>query len=171
MALQQLPPAAPWAGTRARHGNVRVRLHGHEALAAAGSRGRRHLEPRLGELWVREDGVASTRGRSTTPASGWPSSTTASGTADGSLSEDWVRAATGADTDSGPASYHGYGYFWCTDADRPGASTPWGSTGSTSTWPPTRTRWSFASVATGGSATATGWPPYATSPTGSHRRP
>ena len=36
------------------------------------------------------------------------------------VSEDWVRAATGADTDSGPASYHGYGYFWWTDVDRPG---------------------------------------------------
>ena len=36
------------------------------------------------------------------------------------VSEDWVRAATGADTDIGPASYHGYGYFWWTDVDRPG---------------------------------------------------
>jgi CubicO group peptidase (beta-lactamase class C family) len=36
------------------------------------------------------------------------------------VSEDWVRAATGADTDSGPASYRGYGYFWWTDVDRPG---------------------------------------------------
>ena len=31
-----------------------------------------------------------------------------------------MRAATGADTDSGPASYHGYGYSGRTDADRPG---------------------------------------------------
>ena len=36
------------------------------------------------------------------------------------VSEDWVRAATGADTDIGPASYHGYGYLWWTDVDRPG---------------------------------------------------
>ena len=36
------------------------------------------------------------------------------------VSEDWVREATGADTDIGPASYHGYGYFWWTDVDRPG---------------------------------------------------
>ena len=36
------------------------------------------------------------------------------------VSEDWVRAATGAETDSGPASYRGYGYFWWTDVDRPG---------------------------------------------------
>jgi CubicO group peptidase (beta-lactamase class C family) len=36
------------------------------------------------------------------------------------VSEDWVRAATGADTTFGPASYFSYGYFWWLDADRPG---------------------------------------------------
>src|SRR4029453_3647698 len=36
------------------------------------------------------------------------------------VSEDWVRAATGADSTSGPASYHGYGYFWWLDVERPG---------------------------------------------------
>jgi CubicO group peptidase (beta-lactamase class C family) len=36
------------------------------------------------------------------------------------VSEDWVRAATRADTTSGPASYFGYGYFWWIDVERPG---------------------------------------------------
>jgi CubicO group peptidase (beta-lactamase class C family) len=36
------------------------------------------------------------------------------------VSEDWVRAATGAEPTAGPASYHGYGYFWWVDVDRPG---------------------------------------------------
>ena len=36
------------------------------------------------------------------------------------VSEDWVRAATGADPTTGPASYHGYGYFWWIDVERPG---------------------------------------------------
>jgi CubicO group peptidase (beta-lactamase class C family) len=36
------------------------------------------------------------------------------------VSEDWVRAASGADPSSGPASYHGYGYFWWIDVERPG---------------------------------------------------
>jgi CubicO group peptidase (beta-lactamase class C family) len=36
------------------------------------------------------------------------------------VSEDWVRAATRADTTAGPASYFGYGYFWWLDAERPG---------------------------------------------------
>jgi CubicO group peptidase (beta-lactamase class C family) len=36
------------------------------------------------------------------------------------VSEDWVRAATRADRTSGPASYHGYGYFWWLDVERPG---------------------------------------------------
>jgi CubicO group peptidase (beta-lactamase class C family) len=36
------------------------------------------------------------------------------------VSEDWVRAATGADTTSGSASYFSYGYFWWLDAERPG---------------------------------------------------
>jgi CubicO group peptidase (beta-lactamase class C family) len=36
------------------------------------------------------------------------------------VSEDWVRAATGADTTTGPAYYHGYGYFWWIDVERPG---------------------------------------------------
>jgi CubicO group peptidase (beta-lactamase class C family) len=36
------------------------------------------------------------------------------------VSEDWVRAASGADSPTGPASYHGYGYFWWIDVERPG---------------------------------------------------
>jgi CubicO group peptidase (beta-lactamase class C family) len=36
------------------------------------------------------------------------------------VSRRWVRAATGADTTSGPASYYSYGYLWWLDADRPG---------------------------------------------------
>ena len=36
------------------------------------------------------------------------------------VSEDWVRAATGAEPTTGPASYRGYGYFWWIDVDRPG---------------------------------------------------
>jgi CubicO group peptidase (beta-lactamase class C family) len=36
------------------------------------------------------------------------------------VSEDWVRAATGADTTSGPAYRYGYGYFWWLDVERPG---------------------------------------------------
>ncbi len=36
------------------------------------------------------------------------------------VSEDWVRAASGADPTTGPASYHGYGYFWWIDVERPG---------------------------------------------------
>jgi CubicO group peptidase (beta-lactamase class C family) len=36
------------------------------------------------------------------------------------VSKDWVRAATGADTTTGPASYFGYGYFWWLDMERPG---------------------------------------------------
>jgi CubicO group peptidase (beta-lactamase class C family) len=36
------------------------------------------------------------------------------------VSEEWVRAATRADTTTGPAYYHGYGYFWWLDVDRPG---------------------------------------------------
>ena len=81
------------------------------------------------------------------------------------VSEDWVRAATGADTDSGPASYHGYGYFWWTDADRPGRFYAMGKYGQYIYVAPTRMRWSFASVATGGSAATTGWVPYGTSRT------
>ena len=36
------------------------------------------------------------------------------------VSEDWVRAATGADTTTDAASYRGYGYFWWMDVERPG---------------------------------------------------
>jgi CubicO group peptidase (beta-lactamase class C family) len=36
------------------------------------------------------------------------------------VSRRWVRAATGADTAGGPASYYSYGYLWWLDADRPG---------------------------------------------------
>jgi CubicO group peptidase (beta-lactamase class C family) len=36
------------------------------------------------------------------------------------VSEDWVRAATGADMTTDPAYYHGYRYFWWRDMDRPG---------------------------------------------------
>jgi CubicO group peptidase (beta-lactamase class C family) len=36
------------------------------------------------------------------------------------VSEGWVRAATGADSTAGPASYFGYAYFWWTDPDLPG---------------------------------------------------
>jgi CubicO group peptidase (beta-lactamase class C family) len=36
------------------------------------------------------------------------------------VSEDWVRAATRADSANGPAYYHGYGYFWWLDVERPG---------------------------------------------------
>jgi CubicO group peptidase (beta-lactamase class C family) len=36
------------------------------------------------------------------------------------VSQEWVRAATAADATTGPASYHGYGYFWWLDAERPG---------------------------------------------------
>jgi CubicO group peptidase (beta-lactamase class C family) len=36
------------------------------------------------------------------------------------VSESWVRAATGADSTAGSASYFGYAYFWWTDPDIPG---------------------------------------------------
>jgi CubicO group peptidase (beta-lactamase class C family) len=36
------------------------------------------------------------------------------------VSEDWVRAATGADSATDIASYHGYRYFWWLDVERPG---------------------------------------------------
>ena len=36
------------------------------------------------------------------------------------VSEDWVRAATGADPTTDPAYYHGYRYFWWLDVERPG---------------------------------------------------
>jgi CubicO group peptidase (beta-lactamase class C family) len=36
------------------------------------------------------------------------------------VSEGWVRAATGADTTTDPAYYHGYRYFWWLDVERPG---------------------------------------------------
>jgi CubicO group peptidase (beta-lactamase class C family) len=36
------------------------------------------------------------------------------------VSEEWVRAATGADATTDPASYHGYRYFWWMDVERPG---------------------------------------------------
>ena len=36
------------------------------------------------------------------------------------LSEDWVRAATGAESTTDSAYYHGYRYFWWLDVERPG---------------------------------------------------
>jgi CubicO group peptidase (beta-lactamase class C family) len=36
------------------------------------------------------------------------------------VSEDWVRAATGADPTTDQAYYHGYRYFWWLDVERPG---------------------------------------------------
>jgi CubicO group peptidase (beta-lactamase class C family) len=36
------------------------------------------------------------------------------------VSEDWVRAATGADPSTDPTYYHGYGHFWWIDMERPG---------------------------------------------------
>jgi CubicO group peptidase (beta-lactamase class C family) len=36
------------------------------------------------------------------------------------VSEDWMRAATGADSTPSLASYYGYGYFWWIDVERPG---------------------------------------------------
>ena len=36
------------------------------------------------------------------------------------VSEDWVRAATGADPTTDPAYYYGYRYFWWLDVERPG---------------------------------------------------
>ena len=36
------------------------------------------------------------------------------------VSKDWVRAATGADTTTDSAYYHGYRYFWWLDVERPG---------------------------------------------------
>jgi CubicO group peptidase (beta-lactamase class C family) len=36
------------------------------------------------------------------------------------VSEDWVRAATGADPSANLAYYHGYGYFWWIDVQRSG---------------------------------------------------
>jgi len=36
------------------------------------------------------------------------------------VSKGWVRAATRADPAIGPAYYHGYGYFWWRDVERPG---------------------------------------------------
>ena len=36
------------------------------------------------------------------------------------VSEDWVRAATGADPATDSAYYHGYRYFWWIDVERPG---------------------------------------------------
>jgi CubicO group peptidase (beta-lactamase class C family) len=36
------------------------------------------------------------------------------------ISEDWVRASTGADPATDPASYHGYRYFWWLDVERSG---------------------------------------------------
>ena len=36
------------------------------------------------------------------------------------VSPEWVRAATGADATTDLAYYHGYGYFWWKDVERPG---------------------------------------------------
>ena len=36
------------------------------------------------------------------------------------VSEEWVRAATGAEPTTGSAYYHGYRYFWWLDVERPG---------------------------------------------------
>ena len=36
------------------------------------------------------------------------------------ISEDWVRASTGAEPATDPASYQGYRYFWWLDVERPG---------------------------------------------------
>jgi CubicO group peptidase (beta-lactamase class C family) len=36
------------------------------------------------------------------------------------ISEDWVRASTGAEPAADPASYQGYRYFWWLDVERPG---------------------------------------------------
>ena len=83
------------------------------------------------------------------------------------VSEDWVRAATGADTDSGPASYHGYGYFWWTDADRPGRFYAMGKYGQYIYVAPDADAVVVRLGRDWGSATATGWPPYGTSRTGS----
>ena len=83
------------------------------------------------------------------------------------VSEDWVRAATGADPSANLAYYHGYGYFWWIDVQRPGRFYAMGNTVNTSTSLPTRTWWSFASAATRGSATPPGWRPSATSRTSS----
>jgi CubicO group peptidase (beta-lactamase class C family) len=50
------------------------------------------------------------------------------------VSESWVRAATGVDATTDPARYYGYRYFWWMDAwSGRVASTPSGSTGSSST--------------------------------------
>ena len=41
---------------------------------------------------------------------------------------------------TGPASYHGYGYFWWIDVERPGRYYALGKYGNTSTWLPMRTQ-------------------------------
>jgi CubicO group peptidase (beta-lactamase class C family) len=45
------------------------------------------------------------------------------------VSEDWVRAATGAETSTDPAYYRGYRYFWWMDVERPGRFYAFGKYG------------------------------------------
>ena len=45
------------------------------------------------------------------------------------VSESWVRAATGADTGTDQAYYHGYRYFWWLDVERPGRFYAFGKYG------------------------------------------
>jgi CubicO group peptidase (beta-lactamase class C family) len=45
------------------------------------------------------------------------------------VSEQWVRAATGADPATDTAYYHGYRYFWWLDAERPGRFYAFGKYG------------------------------------------
>ena len=71
------------------------------------------------------------------------------------VSEDWVREATAPNVHARTRRGY-YQYFWWIDTERPDASTPWGTSGSTSTWLPTRVPSSFGAVATGAWTTTRG---------------
>ena len=118
-------------------GNVGLRLHGHEALRGAGSRSRCHLEPRLRGLRVREDGERSQRqaGRLRPLRAPPPPQRRVERQADrfrglGARSD---RRRAGPPTRRiTPVTGTSGGWTWITR----GATTPWGSTVSTSTWLP-----------------------------------
>ena len=79
------------------------------------------------------------------------------------VSADWVRAATQPTRPpTRPSTTSATGG---STPSGPGASTPWAISGTTYTWPPTRTPSSSGPEAIGELRTTPGWPSFATSPT------
>ena len=79
------------------------------------------------------------------------------------VSEDWVRAATGAEVATDSAFYHGYRYFWWLDVNRPGRFYALGKYGQYIYVAPDADAVIVASGGTGASTTPRGWPPSGTS--------